>query len=334
MQVLKLLDRIKEKAFLHPITWMFFGLAFFLTISVVQSPEMSLKIMLAMFLPSVPAVYLHLRVFIWFLKKQNFLLYMFILVGIVFAFGKLINLVAMEWVFPEDDNLYIAGELVVAVFITVSTCLKYFFVGLSAQNKLIEIEAKQHKAELDSLRSQVNPHFLFNSLNNIYGLMEEDVNKAGESLLTLSTLLRYLIYSSQKTSIKLQEEMKFVEDYIAMERLRLGEKCCISFEKTGDFSNCMLPPFLLMPFVENAFKHGSFATIKESFVRLSVMIEKGTLSFQVQNSKRIGRPHGDGGVGITNVKRRLDLMLPDKHTLDVVQNEDDYTVNLTLVLTC
>ena len=258
---------------------------------------------------------------------------MSVLLGIIFFFGKLIDLSA-EIVFPDDEELFLASKLILVVFVLVSTGLKSFFLRLATGNKMMELQMKQHKAELDSLRLQLNPHFLFNSLHNIYGLMNEDVERAGESLLALSALLRYMSYTAQKEKISLEEEINFVDDYVAMERLRLGKKCSIQFRKNGDYSNCFLPPFMLIPFVENAFKHGSFATIHESFIDIEATREGKMLSFIVQNSINPELKVKKGGVGIANAKRRLALLLPEKHKLEVQQKSDSFYVKLLMELSC
>ena len=323
----------KNNLLLQLGAWLFFGLTFFLSISGVATTEGSLKITLAIFLPSIPVVYLHLYLLSWMLKSRNYLLYVLFLFGLIFFFGKLIDLTA-ERIFPEDDQLFLASKLVLILFILVSAGLKYFFLRLLNGNKMMELQMKQHKAELDSLRLQLNPHFLFNSLNNIYGLMNENVDKAGESLLALSALLRYMSYTSHKNNISLEEEIKFVEDYVAMERLRLGEKCSIHFKKKGDFSRCMLPPFILIPFVENAFKHGSYATIQESYINIEATLKENTFYFTVHNSIKSEQSENKGGVGISNARRRLALLLPENHKLDVQKNSDSFKVNLIMELSC
>lgn len=323
----------KNNILLHLLAWLFFALTFFLSISGVAQAEDSLKITLAIFLPSIPGVYLHLYVFSWMLKTKKYLLYLLILMGGIFFFGKLIDLTA-EMLFPEDEQLFLASKLVLVVFILVSAGLNYFFNRLAQGSRMMELQMKQHKAELDSLRLQLNPHFLFNSLNNIYGLMNEDVDSAGESLLALSALLRYMSYTSQKNQISLDEEIKFVDDYVAMERLRLGEKCTIRFRKNGDFADCFIPPFILIPFVENAFKHGSYATIEESYIDIESSLAGNTLSFTVQNSIKSEQSSNGGGVGISNARRRLDLLLPGKHKLDVQKKSDSFMVKLIMELSC
>jgi LytS/YehU family sensor histidine kinase len=158
----------------------------------------------------------------------------------------------------------------------------------------------------------------------------EDVDKAGDSLLTLSSLLRYLIYASQKARVSLEEEVNFLDDYMAMERLRLGDKCKLSFEKEGNVSGKSLSPFLLIPFVENAFKHGSFATVGESYIHVKLRVEESRLSFIVDNCVKPETKKENGGVGIANVKRRLELLLPGQHRLLVEPTDTRFYVKLDL----
>lgn len=325
---------VGHPAILQLGAWIFFGLVFFLALSGVQPPFTSFKAVATLFVPAIPAVYLHLWLFDQWIPQKKYLQYLLVTLLIILAFSQCMNFLAHRIIFPEDDQLFIASELVLVFFIVVSTGLKYFFIGLASEKRLMEIEAKQHKAELDSLKMQVNPHFLFNSLNNIYGLIEMDKDQAGESLLTLSDLLRYLIDTSQKSYVNLEDEIKFVDDYLAMERLRIGEKCEISFGKSGDFTKCSLSPFLLIPFVENAFKHGSFATVGESFVHIEARIENQYLSFQVKNSVKEPKTTSREGVGIANVKRRLALLLPNRHELIIQRHVHSFEIKLNMELSC
>lgn len=323
---------LKKKVVLHSLAWLFFASIFLLGLSPVETFPISLILILVIFLPVVPAVYLHFYLFEMFFRNKRYFPYLVSMVPVFFLYGQLIDYMLGIHLFPDDLNPYVAGELTLGGFILVATGIRYFFIGINAKNKLIEIEAKQGKAEFDSLRQQVNPHFLFNSLNNIYGLLNEDVDRAGDSLLKLSSLLRYLIYVSQKTRVSLEDEINFIDDYIGMERLRLGEKCKLNFDKNGDFSNRSLSPLLLIPFVENAFKHGSFATIDESFIQIEISIQNDRLHFNVKNSVKGSLEKTDNGVGISNVKRRLELLLPEKHRLDITHGDGIFNVNLEMKL--
>ncbi len=329
----RVLEMLKSRVLINIAGWLLFAGIFYAGISGVEASVKSLLIVLSVFLPAVPAVYLHLYVFEKFLKTKKYLIYFTALVAIALSFGWLVEFMAQEVVYYDDPDAFISGKLTLVAFLVVSTGFRSFFEGLRAKSQLAEIEAKQAKAELDSLKSQVNPHFLFNSLNNIYGLLMEDKDKAGDSLLTLSSLLRYLIYASQKSQISLEEEIKFLDDYMAMERLRLGDKCKLSFEKEGNFANRSVSPFLLIPFVENAFKHGSFATVGDSFIVVRLSIQDERLHFTVRNSvKSTVHSHASSGTGIANVKRRLELLMPGKYRLETVRDVSEFNVNLELEL--
>ncbi len=323
---------LKNKAIIQTMVWVIFAGIFFLGISGGETMEKSLLVLLCFFIPSIPAVYLHFYLFHKLLYQKKYLIYALSVVAIVFFFGLSIEWMAKNLIYYDDPSSYISAKFGVLTFLVVSTGFKFLFEGLQAKSKLAEIEAKQAKAELESLKSQVNPHFLFNSLNNIYGLLMQDTTKAGDSLLTLSSLLRYLIYASQKTQISLEEEVKFLEDYMAMERLRLGDKCQLSFSKEGNCSGKMLSPFLLIPFVENAFKHGSFATVGDSFINVALHAEEDEITFTVENSTNSDKQTATGGVGIANVRRRLELILPDKHELTVTRQKDRFFVKLAISL--
>lgn len=322
----------KNRLLIHITGWLLFSGIFLFGISRVEPLDKSLLIVLSVFLPAVPSVYLHLLAFDNWFRTKKYGLYVLSIASIVMFFGWLIEFLARELVYYAEPDAYISGHLSLVAFMVVSTGFRFLFEGLEAKSKLAEIEAKQAKAELESLKSQVNPHFLFNSLNNIYGLLMEDVDKAGNSLLTLSSLLRYLIYASQKTQISLEEEVNFLDDYMAMERLRLGNKCKLSFEKEGDVSGKSLSPFLLIPFMENAFKHGSFATVGESYIHVKLKVEESRLSFIVDNSVKPKTKRESGGVGIANVKRRLELLLPEQHRLQVEPTDTRFYVKLELDL--
>ena len=328
----KLNQLSKNTSLIHLAVWAAFAGIFLLGISGVERFPKSGLIVAAVFLPSVPAVYLHFVVLDYWFRKKQYALYLLLVTGIVILFGWLIELTSTELVFADDPDAFVSGKLTLLTFLVVSTGLRSFAEGLRAKSKLAEIEAKQTKAELESLRSQVNPHFLFNSLNNIYGQLMENKEQAGESLLTLSSLLRYLIYASQKSSISLEEEVKFLDDYMAMERLRLGEKCQLIFEKEGLLDNKLLSPFLLIPFVENAFKHGSFATVDESYIFVKLQVVGDQLYFEVRNSIKRQVNTESTGTGIANVKRRLELLLPEQHDLTIEAGKNEYVVKLKLQL--
>lgn len=322
-----LLSMSKRRIGAHILMWALFALLFLVSFGGIQPLEKSVVMVISIMGLSLPAVYVHFYLVETLLRKRKYLLYAVSLFIILLVYGRFINYVFEEWIFPDDEGTYIVGEFILTVFLLMASGLHYFVSGLQAKSKLSESEAKKTKAELDSLKMQLNPHFLFNSLNNIYGLMDEESTSA-QALLKLSSLLRYMLDSSNKNTVKLEDEIQFIEDYIAMELLRLNG-CDINVSKEGDFSNHSISPFLMVPFVENAFKHGKLNTT-DSFVHVSIRVESKALDFTIKNSKRKDKKSGHQ-IGINNVRRRLEL-LQKPYTLDVEEDEQVFSIHLTMSL--
>lgn len=194
-----------------------------------------------------------------------------------------------------------------------------------------KLKTQQVESELKLLRSQVNPHFLFNTLNNIYATNLEDHEKANEIILELADLLRYQLESDKKDRIPLEEELNILENYINLEKIRV-RNCEVIVEKKGDFARYQIPPLLLLPFVENAFKYGT--GIGEGKIEILIeMWEKGVFRFICTNRivQQKGRVHS-GGIGLANVKKRLELLYPNNHRLDLLEEDGKYVVKMGLKL--
>jgi two-component system LytT family sensor kinase len=192
------------------------------------------------------------------------------------------------------------------------------------------------KADVDLLRSQINPHFFFNALNNIYAITQRNQDEdAGQAIMKLSGLMRYMIYDSNVPEISLARELEYIENYLEVARLKFAkdEKIDISLKKNGDFRNCKIAPLLLIPFVENAFKHG-LGSQGDGYIHLNVKLNDHELHFQVENpilekeEAWIKHP----GVGLDNVKKRLRLLYPGRHQLDLSDREGKFRVELVMRL--
>ena len=311
----------------HGILWVLFGLLFVISLSGVQSLRQSGVLVASILGLSLPAVYFHFYLVEKLLRRKRAWPYIISVLALVVVYGRCMNYVFEEWLFAEEDGTYIVGEFILIVFLLMASGLHYFVKGLQAKGELAEAEAKRTQAELDSLKLQMSPHFLFNSLNNIYGLMEED-SESSQALLRLSSLLRYMLDTSDKTTVDLADEVQFIEDYIAMERLRL-EACDIAVLKSGAFDGYQVPPLLMMPFVENAFKHGQL-NAKGSFVRISIGVEAGDLLFGIENTVNMEAVSGHQ-MGISNAKRRLEL-LGKPYKLHIHESKAKFHVKLSLAL--
>jgi LytS/YehU family sensor histidine kinase len=200
--------------------------------------------------------------------------------------------------------------------------------------KFKEIENKQLKDELALLKEQIQPHFLFNTLNNLYGLITQDQNqKAAEITLKLSDLMRYLLESSKTDKVSLKKEIQFLEDYLSLEKIRLSKNTDIRFEVSGIVSDVFVAPLLFIPLVENAFKHGLKANKSDCFAHFSLSVQGKDLFFEAKNSLGKSLENSlESGIGIANLRKRLQLIYPNNHLLDIQKSNDEYKVVLHIQL--
>jgi two-component system, LytTR family, sensor kinase len=198
----------------------------------------------------------------------------------------------------------------------------------------IALEKENLKLEMNFLKAQVNPHFLFNTLNNVYSLIVDKDEDAANILIKLSDLMRYTLYETNTEKILLSRELKFIEDYISLEKVRHQKKVKISFQQNGEANKLMIPPLILITFVENAFKHGVNNTIEASWIKINVEIENNILKFAVLNSKpkKLRDETLQGGIGVVNVQKRLQNLYPNTHSLIIQNKPDTFYILLTLQL--
>ncbi|MFT3825993.1 MAG: histidine kinase [Chitinophagaceae bacterium] len=207
----------------------------------------------------------------------------------------------------------------------------FYFVRYTQYKQLEqkELVLQNRQAELSFLRSQINPHFLFNSLNNIYALVYEGSDQALPAIAGLSDLLRYMLYdSSEKVPIK--KEWEYILKYIDLQKLRFDHPVQVNVHISGSVDNVQIPPLLLVPFVENAFKHGDFSGSNDQLV-VTLYSTAVKTNFHCFNRKGTGNKDAGGGIGLANVKRRLNLLYPDKHLLYIEDGEDTFTVTIELL---
>jgi sensor histidine kinase YesM len=208
--------------------------------------------------------------------------------------------------------------------------LKIFKKWITDVQHMSELQQNNLKAELEQLKSQVNPHFLFNTLNNLLVLMKTDADKAAQVLLGLSDLLRYQLYDSAKEKISLAKDIEFISNLLELEKLRKNDfDYTISTE--GLQKDISLPPFLFIPFVENAIKHGA-STLGHSYLTVAFTILDRQLVFSAENSKPLVKNRAIGGIGLKNIQRRLELLYPEIHSLQITDGTDKYSVRLTIPL--
>jgi two-component system, LytTR family, sensor kinase len=201
---------------------------------------------------------------------------------------------------------------------------------LRAQARVKELETTGLKAELAYLKNQINPHFLFNSLNNIYVQARTAPNDASESILQLSDLLRYQLYDCTKDRVNLNDEIEYLENYLKIDKLR-KTRAELDFEVHGTPNGVKVAPFLFIPFIENALKHG-ISLENESFIKILFDIRPNELVFEIANSKpqQPMMAHLKGGIGLANISRRLDILYPNAYQLDIDNQKTVYKVRLAI----
>ena len=298
----------------------------------------------------MPAVYFTIYFLMpRFLLKERYIAFVVYLVLVILVFSALIwcNYVVIQYpIFWSDvkhepqllnyskmlkntTNIY--PVLVLAIVIK---WFKYWYKDQKANQLLVE---EKLKAELNFLKAQVHPHFLFNTLNNLYALTLKKSKDAPGVVLKLSDLLNYMLYECTADQVLIDKEIKLLKDYISLEKIRYGGRLNISFNVLGQSAGKSVAPLMLLPFVENSFKHGVSEEMHEAWVSIDLELKDGSLTLKVENSKSKDEAKEDQfnykqGIGLKNVRRRLELLYPEKHSLEVHDSVDSYLVVLTVDL--
>jgi hypothetical protein len=224
----------------------------------------------------------------------------------------------------------IAGYAV--VFLTIGSLLRMFFIWLEESQVKMEKEKQNIKSELAQLKNQLNPHFLFNSLNNIDSLIHEDSGKASVALNKLSDMMRYMVYDTERDFVLLSEELTYIQNYIDIQKLRVSEPGLIYFIILGDSGDKKVAPMLFIPFIENSFKHSSLKGKDGNKIRIRFEISKNSINFSCFNRKSLIQKDKAGGIGLENVKKRLDILYSNMYKLEVNNSDLEFLVNLELKL--
>jgi LytS/YehU family sensor histidine kinase len=248
----------------------------------------------------------------------------YLLNGVGFLFGELFHVQDR----PDWRNEHIAFSVV--AFTIMATIFKI------ATDKIIR-DKEQRDNELRHLKAQLNPHFLFNTLNNLYGLSVAESKKLPDLMLKLSDLLRYSLYDTGHDYVPLQKELEYIGNYVELERIRLSDRTQIVMEMDGDIRGQNIAPLLLIVFIENSFKYLSSSRDRRPFVQISFDLHDGRLLMNVKNSMdpahiADGSRQHKGGLGLNNVRQRLDLIYPHKHTLEITRSPECFEVKLEINL--
>ncbi|MEM6347199.1 MAG: histidine kinase [Bacteroidota bacterium] len=213
-----------------------------------------------------------------------------------------------------------------------SSLLSFSRFASEKEKALIQLEKASLETELKFLKSQINPHFLFNTLHNIYGLTIIQSERASEQLLKLSDILRYMLYDSNDEKVPLKREVEYLKNYIELAQLKDSRGMDIEFTIEEGYERLQVSPLLFIPFVENAFKHSQIEDLKNGYIHISMRNRGNSLIFTVNNSKPQIPYKKDkiGGIGLANIQQRLKLLYPDKHQLDFEEKEDSFKVQLEI----
>lgn len=254
-----------------------------------------------------------------------------LLLGYPYFFSEWIDL---DHVHILKFNFIIRNSLLIALPVLLTTLWKVFLEWKEKKENNNRLEFEKREAQLQFLKSQINPHFLFNTLNNIYSHALEDSQKVPNLLLKLSDFLSFSLYESNTSLIPLEKELGMMRDVIDLEESRFEDRVVVETIVVGNIDNVTVPPLVLLPFVENAFKHGLQDETKKAFIKILLRRVNGQLYFKVENSKVSGFSdyNRKKGIGFRNIRKRLDLLYGRDYTLDIMDGKNKFIVELTIML--
>jgi LytS/YehU family sensor histidine kinase len=232
------------------------------------------------------------------------------------------------------DSLNVFYESFINIFFWVFfiVAAKMVIDRIRSQIYIEQIEKEKAANELNFLRAQFNPHFLFNSINSIYAHIDKSNKDARGMLLTFSEMLRYQLYECNVELIEIERELNYIKNYITLQKSRIDERIKVCFSANDIDKSINVPPLVLITFIENAFKYVGINECRENKIVIDLRSENGNLLFTIFNTKDgyIAKAQDSSGLGIANTRRRLELLYPSKHLLDIKETETDYTVRLTI----
>lgn len=289
--------------------------------------------------PILLIVYLNLQLlFPVFLEKGKYFLYG-ILTLVLIALGSGFYIILfdnwIDYIFSGYYFIAYYGFLDISLYFVIYIFVTSLLRLARGWFQLQEIEKEKTEAELKALKSQINPHFLFNSLNSIYSLARKNSTQVPEKVIQLSDLMRHIIYDSDVEFVLLPKEIEMIRNYIELQNLRTPENEKIELEVIGEIEVKQVAPLIFLPFVENSFKHGLKSGAENPFVKIKIEVLQNDLIFEIENSKGKTSEIIDSkyrGIGIENVKKRLDLIYPNQHSLNISETENIFKVILQIKL--
>jgi LytS/YehU family sensor histidine kinase len=282
----------------------------------------------------IPPVYIHFFFFDRYFTKGCYRLYVPFTLLTVSGFGFINYLLLIHYHHKGISVLF--SIIYILIFVAITTAIKTAKAWYDQRFVIQEIREEHLRTELELLKSQINPHFLFNTLNNLYGIIRKSDERAARGVATLSSLMRYMIHESNVERIELHKEVEQIKRFIELQQLRFHEDddVTVTLKTNGRIDGIALPPMLLLPFVENAFKHG-ISLSRPSYINIRIDGEDAALRFTVRNSlhrENMEQRAGTRGIGLQNVKRRLELLFGDRYELNIRNDGKEHRVSLLLQL--
>lgn len=281
--------------------------------------------------------YVLLPRFLYTKKYWRFIIgFILVLAGVILIEEKVLE----QIFFPDTRAQRFPGILfsllsIVPPIIILSS-FKFAWDAFNKQEEVRQLQSVVKESELQFLKSQINPHFLFNNLNNLYSYSIDNSPKTPEIILKLSGVLRYMLYECKEEFVQLKQEISNLENFTKLSELQIEDRGTINFSQEGDLLNFKIAPLILVVFVENAFKHSQASLSEDIMIDINIHIsDNGKLVFSCKNNfhPSMNTESLSKGIGLENVKKRLDLIYPQAHTLSIDSTNNIYTVNLTLQLT-
>lgn len=297
-------------------------------------------------LPVAASVYLNILVLIpRLLSKSRYLLYLVSLAITVAAaawlnmliFSDLIDIILPGYYFISYYD-YTDLLKIFTAFTVITTLIelsKGWFRLAEARHKLVLLEKEHTEAELSSLKNQINPHFLFNSLNSLYSLVITKSETAPSYILKLADFLRYILYETSSELVTLEQELSSIRNYIEIQKLRSGDEIAVSLNVEGTTSGKLIAPLLFLPLIENAFKHGRLAGMESSYVEIIISITDNNIQVAIKNNAEQvyqNNAKESSGIGLDNLRKRLNKLYPGCHSLEIISISDTFTINLIVPL--
>ena len=345
---------VQNRILSHTIFWLFF-LIFSVTIAALSDGKVTAHII--KYLSILPSQILAAYLLIYFqvgklLMKRQYIFFILSLVLTSYLFSALARFSVVHIAepffrkdFEQETILEILADAEYLYYVYFPSVYTIAFLMLIVHNvkrrsdqirKIELLEKEKATNELKFLKAQIQPHFLFNTLNNLYALTLAKSDLAPEVVLKLSEILDFILYQSSQSEIPVEKEIELIQSFIDLETLRYGDLIEVTFDHEVDNTSAKISPLILLPFVENAFKHGASGNLEDPTIDVDLKVEKNQLLFSVFNNKPKdeGRKKETlhGGIGIKNLKRQLALNYDQKHTLKIQETNQNYHVQLTLEL--